>query len=155
MRWPCLHGRQMLCDTTPRRASVAAHRLWHVAARIWHEPPADTCSMVSATSPSHPRSIKIIIPDFPLFSCNFLWDIASIYIHIYISTTAAQTCAPSPKQSTRDWIRIPGEIGWACPHRHPTTFTATETYPKLVFFTLKKIKGFCTLIKKSSTSEKN
>ena len=35
------------------------------------------------------------------------------------------------------------------------TLTATETYPKLVFFTLKKIKGFCTLIKKSSTSEKN
>ena len=35
-----------------------------------------------------------------------------------------------------------------------TCSTATETYPKLVFFTLKKIKGFCTLIKKSSTSEK-
>ena len=28
-------------------------------------------------------------------------------------TTTAQTCAPSPKQSTRDWIWIPGEIGWA------------------------------------------
>ena len=33
--------------------------------------------------------------------------------------------------------------------------TATETYPKFVFFTLKKIKGFHTLIKKPSTSEKN
>ena len=37
---------------------------------------------------------------------------------------------------------------------HLERCTATETYPKLVFFTLKKIKGFCTLIKKSSTSEK-
>ena len=25
------------------------------------------------------------------------------------NATAAHTCAPSPKQSTRDWIRIPGE----------------------------------------------
>ena len=33
-------------------------------------------------------------------------------------------------------------------------YTATETYPKFVFFTLKKIKGFHTLIKKPSTSEK-
>ena len=34
--------------------------------------------------------------------------------------------------------------------------TATETYPKLVFFTLKeKIKGFRTLIKKSTNVEKN
>ena len=33
--------------------------------------------------------------------------------------------------------------------------TATETYPKFVFFTLKKIKGFHTLIKKPSTSENN
>ena len=33
--------------------------------------------------------------------------------------------------------------------------TATETYPKIVFFTLKeKIKGFCTLIKKSTNVEK-
>ena len=29
------------------------------------------------------------------------------------------TCAPSPKQSARDWIRIPREIGWARPVRHP------------------------------------
>ena len=63
----------MLCDTTPRRASVVTNGLWHVASRAWHEPPADTCSMVSA-SPSHPRSIEIIIPDFPCFSCHFLWD---------------------------------------------------------------------------------
>ena len=35
------------------------------------------------------------------------------------------------------------------------TSTANETYPKFVFFTLKKIKGFYTLIKKPSTSEKN
>ena len=34
------------------------------------------------------------------------------------NATAAHTCAPSPKQSTRDWIRIPGEIGWARPVRH-------------------------------------
>ena len=33
--------------------------------------------------------------------------------------------------------------------------TANETYPKFVFFTLKKIKGSYTLIKKPSTSEKN
>ena len=33
--------------------------------------------------------------------------------------------------------------------------TATETYPKFVFFTLKKIKRFYTLIKKPSTSKKN
>ena len=31
------------------------------------------------------------------------------------NATATQTCAPSPKQSTRDWIRIPGEIGQARP----------------------------------------
>ena len=48
----------MLCATTPRRTSVATHGLWRVAARAWHEPPADTCSMVSA-SPSHPRSDTI------------------------------------------------------------------------------------------------
>ena len=34
------------------------------------------------------------------------------------NATAAHTCASSPKQSTRDWIRIPGEIGWARPVRH-------------------------------------
>ena len=37
------------------------------------------------------------------------------------NATTAHTCAPSPKQSTRDWIRIPGEIGWACPVRHSAT----------------------------------
>ena len=35
------------------------------------------------------------------------------------------------------------------------TNTATETYPKFVYFNLKKIKVFHTLIKKPSTSEKN
>ena len=50
--------RGLLCDTTPRRASVATNGLWRVAARAWHEPPADTCSAVSA-HPSHSRSIKI------------------------------------------------------------------------------------------------
>ena len=46
-------------------------------------------------------------------------------IHINRMTknaTAAHTCAPSPKQSTRDWIRVPGEIGWARPVRHPARF---------------------------------
>ena len=57
----------MLCDTTPRRASVATNGLWRVAAYTWHEPPAD---MVSSC-PSHARSIKIIIPDFPLFFMRF------------------------------------------------------------------------------------
>ena len=66
-----------MCDTTPRHALVATNELWRVTARAWHEPPADTCSMVSA-SPSHPRLIEIIIPDFPCFSYNFLWDIASL-----------------------------------------------------------------------------
>ena len=42
----------LLCNTTPRRASVATNGLWHVAARAWHEPPADACSVVSA-HPSH------------------------------------------------------------------------------------------------------
>ena len=60
----------MLCDTTPRRASVTTNGLWRVTARAWHEPPADTCSVVSA-HPSHSRSIKIIIPDFPLFFMQF------------------------------------------------------------------------------------
>ena len=40
-----------------RRASVAAHGLWRMAARAWHEPPGATCSVVSA-SPSHSISIK-------------------------------------------------------------------------------------------------
>ena len=54
----------MLCDTTPRRASVATKGLWRVAARAWHEPPADACSVVSA-HPSHSRSIKIHNFRFP------------------------------------------------------------------------------------------
>ena len=66
----------MLCDTTPCRASVAMNGLWRVAARTWHEPHADTCSMVSA-SPSHPRLVKIIFLISPCFSCDFLWDIAA------------------------------------------------------------------------------
>ena len=45
-------GNKLLCDTTPRRASVATNGLWRVAARAWHEPPADACSVVSA-HPSH------------------------------------------------------------------------------------------------------
>ena len=60
----------MLCNTTPRLASVTTYGLWCVAAHAWHEPPADTCSVVSA-SPLHPISIKIIIPDFPLFFMQF------------------------------------------------------------------------------------
>ena len=32
---------------------------------------------------------------------------------------------------------------------------AVQTYPKLVFFTLKKFNGFRTLIKKSTIAEKN
>ena len=43
----------VLCDTTPRRTLVATNRLWCMAACAWHEPPADTCSVVSA-SHSHP-----------------------------------------------------------------------------------------------------
>ena len=42
----------VLCDTTPHRASVATNGLWRVAARAWHKPPADACSVVSA-HPSH------------------------------------------------------------------------------------------------------
>ena len=49
----------------PRHALVATNRLWRMAARAWHKPPSDTCSVVSA-SPSLSISIKIIIPDFPL-----------------------------------------------------------------------------------------
>ena len=60
----------MLCDTTPHHTSVATNGLWCMAARTWHEPPADTCSVVSA-SPSHPRSIKIIISDFAMFFMRF------------------------------------------------------------------------------------
>ena len=44
--------KELLCSTTPRRASVATNGLWRVAARAWHEPPADACSVVSA-HPSH------------------------------------------------------------------------------------------------------
>ena len=53
-----------------RRTSVATNGLWRVAARAWHEPPADTCSVVSAR-PLHARSIKFIISDFPLFYMRF------------------------------------------------------------------------------------
>ena len=60
----------MLCDTTPHRALVMTNGLWSVAACTWHEPPTDTCSVVSA-SPSHSISIKIIIPDFPLYFMRF------------------------------------------------------------------------------------
>ena len=63
----------MLCDTTPCRASVATNGLWRVAARAWHEPPADACSVVPA-HPLHSRSIKIRIPDFPLFYMRFPVD---------------------------------------------------------------------------------
>ena len=42
------------------------------------------------------------------------------------NATAAQTCSPSPEQSTRDWIRIPGDIGQGRPHRRPTRL-ATST----------------------------
>ena len=65
-----VYNRLLLCDTTPRRASVATNGLWRMAARAWHEPPTDTCSVVSA-SPSHSISIKIIIPDFPLLFMQF------------------------------------------------------------------------------------
>ena len=44
------------------------------------------------------------------------------------NATAAHTCAPSPKQSTRDWIRIPGEIGWARPVRHPARLAISTAY---------------------------
>ena len=65
----------MLRDTTPRRASFATNGLWRVAARAWHEPPADTCSVVSAR-PSHARSILLIILISPCLTCDSLWDIA-------------------------------------------------------------------------------
>ena len=68
----------MLCDKTPRRASVVINGLWRVAARIWHEPPADTCSAVSA-SPLHPILIEIIIPDFPLFFMRFPVGHSKVY----------------------------------------------------------------------------
>ena len=44
------------------------------------------------------------------------------------NATAAHTCAPSPKQSTRDWIRIPGEIGWARPVRHPARLAISTAH---------------------------
>ena len=65
----------MLYATTPRHASVATNGLWRVAARAWHEPPADTCSVVSAR-PLHARSIKIHNSNIPCFTCDSLWDIA-------------------------------------------------------------------------------
>ena len=52
-------------------------------------------------------------------------------IHINRMTknaTAAHTYAPSPKQSTRDWIRIPGEIGWARPVRHPARLAISTAH---------------------------
>ena len=55
-------------------------------------------------------------------------------IHINRTTknaTMAHTCAPSPKQSTRDWIRIPGEIGWARPVRHPARFAISTSHEML------------------------
>ena len=60
----------MLCDRTPRCASVATNGLWRMAARAWHEPPAETYSVVSAR-PSHSRLIKFLISDFPLFYMRF------------------------------------------------------------------------------------
>ena len=41
------------------------------------------------------------------------------------NATTTQTCAPSPKQSTRDWIRIAGEIGWARPAVAPLGYRAS------------------------------
>ena len=76
----------MLCDTTPRRASVATNGLWRVAACAWHEPPADTCSVVSAR-PSHARLIKFIIFDFPLFYMRF---------HVGHSSNIAKGCYQEP-----------------------------------------------------------
>ena len=44
------------------------------------------------------------------------------------NATAKHTCAPSPKQSTRDWIRILGEIGWARPVRHPARLAISTAH---------------------------
>ena len=52
-------------------------------------------------------------------------------IHINRTTknaTAAHTCAPSPKQSTRDWIRILGEIGWDRSVRHPSRLAISTSH---------------------------
>ena len=78
----------MLRDTTPRHTSVTTSGLWRMAARTWHEPPSDTCSVVSA-SPSHSFSIKIIIPDFPLFFMRFPVGHSNTtrYISVYIAGT--------------------------------------------------------------------
>ena len=48
--------------------------------------------------------------------------------HTTKNATAAHTCAPSPKQSTRDWIRIPGEIGWARPVQHPARLAISNAH---------------------------
>ena len=42
------------------------------------------------------------------------------------NATAAHTCAPSPKQSTRDWIQILGEISWARPTVTPLGWLPTS-----------------------------
>ena len=44
--------------------------------------------------------------------------------------------------------------GFPSVHHMEDVNTATETYPKLVFLTLEKIKGFLTLIKKSTVAKK-
>ena len=51
------------------------------------------------------------------------------------NATAAHTYAPSPKQSTRDWIRIPGEISWARPVRHPARLAISVGSPQVSFLT--------------------
>ena len=72
-------------------------------------------------------------------------------------------------QQQQQPIAEPGEPDSAPPQRPRTCsqnkalanvairniYTATETYPQLVFFTLKKIKGFRTLNKKSTIAGKN
>ena len=71
-----------------------------------------------------------IHPSVPITEPGIPGRIPSIRpIHINRTTknaTAAHTCAPSPKQSTRDWFWIPGEIGWDWPVRHPARL-ATST----------------------------
>ena len=88
----------MLCDTTLRRTLVVTNGLWCVAARAWHEPPTDTCSVVSA-SPSHSISIKIVIPDFPLFfmrfpvgHSNFFPRVANLAFSAQLGITLQKNC---------------------------------------------------------------
>ena len=47
--------------------------------------------------------------------------------HTSKNATVALTCAPSPKQSTRDWIQILGEIGWARPSVAPLGWLPTSS----------------------------